>query len=78
MITDGKCLMQSYSLPYPKSRDAIASKNRFCTLLKCVSITFLLNIYVSDSILSVDFTRAVSFCKQVVSSSFYPSWLSCF
>ena len=48
-------------------------KNRFCTLLKCVSFIFILNIYVSDSILSVDFTRAVSFCKQVVSSSFYPS-----
>ena len=50
-------------------------KNRFCALLKCVSFIFILNIYVSDSIFSVDFTRAVSFCKQVVSSSFYPSWL---
>ena len=49
-------------------------KNRFCALLKCVSFIFILNIYVSDSIFSVDFTRAVSFCKQVVSSSFYPSW----
>ena len=48
-------------------------KNRFYTLLKCVLFIFILNIYVSDSILSVDFTRAVSFCKQVVSSSFYPS-----
>ena len=49
-------------------------KNRFCALLKCVSFIFILNIYVSDSIFSVDFTRAVSFCKQVVDSSFYLSW----
>jgi len=49
-------------------------KNRFCALLKWTSLIFILNIYVSDSIFSVDFTRAVSFCKQVVSSSFYPSW----
>ena len=32
-------------------------KNRFCSLLKCASFIFILNIYVLDSILSVDFTR---------------------
>ena len=42
--------------------------------MKCVSIIFILNIYVSDSTLSVDFKRAVSKQKQVDSSSIYPSW----
>ena len=47
-------------------------KNRFCTLLKCVSFIFISNIYVSDSILSVDFTRAVSsfFERLTYSSAF--------
>ena len=35
-------------------------KNWFCSLLKCVSIIFILNIYVSDSTLSEDFRSAVS------------------
>ena len=35
-------------------------KNWFCSLLNCVSIIFVLNIYVSDSTLSEDFRRAVS------------------
>ena len=30
MVTDRKCLMQTHSLSYPKSRDAIASKKRKC------------------------------------------------
>ena len=35
-------------------------KNRFCFLLKCVSIIFILNIYVSDRTLTENFRRAVS------------------
>ena len=35
-------------------------KNWFSSLLKCISIIFILNIYVSDSTLSEDFRKAVS------------------
>ena len=35
-------------------------KNWFCQHLKCVSVIFVLNIYVSDSTLSEAFRRAVS------------------
>ena len=35
-------------------------KNWFCSLLKCVSTIFILNIYVSDSTLSEDFRSTVS------------------
>ena len=41
MVTDGKCLMQTdsltHSLSYPKSRDAIASKNWSPIAYKMVS-----------------------------------------
>ena len=60
-----------------KGADKIVSvskcKNWFCSLLKCVSLIFILDIYVSDSTLSEDFRRAVSKLKQVDSSSTYPS-----
>ena len=44
-------------------------KNRFFTLSMWASFIFILN----NQVLSVDSTKAVSFCKQVDSSSFYPS-----
>lgn len=49
-------------------------KNRFCALLKCVSFILCWIFMFQIAFFLVDFTRAMSFCKQVISSSFYPSW----
>ena len=70
MDVDGAKNSQGREQMHVKSRriyrgaDKIVSvskcKNWFCSLLKCVSIIFIMNIYVSDSTLSENFRKAVS------------------
>ena len=52
--------LEGYIEELSRFSQSLNAKNWFCYLLKCVSVIFLLNIYVSDSTLSEDFKRAVS------------------
>ena len=55
MVTDRKCLMQTYSLThllsYPKSRDAIASKKK--------------QVFFSNSQMIVPFVKSFKTCEEI-------------